>query len=100
MGAAGVIVVIALVAGGGGGSKDSGGGGLLGKEPTTAASTPSRPATPGTSTTPAPSPVAASTDNLLFVTDRDGHKEIYVMGADGSNPKRLTNGTSANDLPN
>ena len=29
---------------------------------------------------------------IAFVSDRDGHsKEIYVMDADGGNPRRLTN---------
>ena len=28
--------------------------------------------------------------SLVFDTNRDGNQEIYVMGADGSNPRRLT----------
>ncbi len=28
---------------------------------------------------------------IAFITDRDGNDEVYVMGADGSNPTRLTN---------
>ena len=28
---------------------------------------------------------------IAFSSDRDGNREIYVMGADGSNPTRLTN---------
>jgi Tol biopolymer transport system component/serine/threonine protein kinase len=38
-------------------------------------------------------------DGLLFFTDRDTHEEIYVMNADGSNQKRLTNGLKANRQP-
>ena len=29
--------------------------------------------------------------HIVFVSDRDGNKEIYVMSADGSEPQRLTN---------
>ena len=28
---------------------------------------------------------------IAFVSDRDGNREIYVMDADGGNPRRLTN---------
>jgi hypothetical protein len=42
----------------------------------------------------------ATVEGLLFVSDRDGHEEIYVINADGSNATRLTNGTKANRLPN
>ncbi len=38
-------------------------------------------------------------DALLFVSDRDGHEEIYVMNADGSDQRRLTNTAKANNLP-
>ena len=34
---------------------------------------------------------------IVFSTDRDGNNEIYVMNADGSNPRRLTN-SPADDL--
>ena len=39
---------------------------------------------PASETTPLPC-------NIAFETDRDGNREIYVMGPDGSNPVNLTN---------
>ena len=35
---------------------------------------------------------------VAFVSERDGNSEIYVMNADGSNQRRLTNNTSADWL--
>ncbi|MBI5651137.1 MAG: PD40 domain-containing protein [Chloroflexi bacterium] len=35
---------------------------------------------------------------IAFVSDRDGNREIYVMNADGSNPKRLTNSQATNGI--
>lgn len=42
---------------------------------------------------------AASRDALLFVSDRDGDEEIYIMNPDGTNQTRLTNTTGQNRLP-
>ncbi len=35
--------------------------------------------------------VAAAQSKIVFVSDRDGNSEIYVMNADGTNQTRLTN---------
>ena len=40
-------------------------------------------------------PLADAGDRIAFTSDRDGDREIYVMNADGSDPRRLT--TSAGD---
>ncbi|HLB37919.1 MAG TPA: hypothetical protein VJL31_15205 [Gemmatimonadales bacterium] len=45
---------------------------------------------------PAPSPDGS---RIAYVTDRDGNPELYVMNADGSNPRRLTNTTAAEGSP-
>jgi Tol biopolymer transport system component len=37
---------------------------------------------------------------IAFTSDRDGHREIYVMNADGSQPVRITNGNADNFDPN
>jgi len=52
--------------------------------------------TTATQTDPAPSPDGSS---IAYVTDRDGNAEIYVMNADGSNPRRLTNTPAAEGSP-
>ena len=36
---------------------------------------------------------------ITFVTDRDGNYEIYVMDADGSNQKNLTNNPAEDTEP-
>ena len=36
---------------------------------------------------------------IAFVSDRDGNAEIYVMDADGDNPRRLTNNRGADNSP-
>lgn len=45
---------------------------------------------------PAPSPDGS---RIAYVTDRDGNAEIYVMNADGSNPRRLTDTRAAEGTP-
>ena len=40
---------------------------------------------------------AEKPDHIVFVSERDGNKEIYVMKVDGTDIVRLTNNT-ANDL--
>ena len=38
-------------------------------------------------------------DQILFVSERDGNAEVYVMDADGSNPVNLTNDIAGDDQP-
>jgi TolB protein len=47
---------------------------------------------------PAVSPVAAD-GRIAFMSSRDGNWEIYVMNADGSGVKRLTNDSAHDGLP-
>lgn len=44
-------------------------------------------------------PKAASVGQIAFATDRDGNYEIYVMNADGTNQRRLTNDPDYNIQP-
>jgi Tol biopolymer transport system component len=37
---------------------------------------------------------------IVFVSERDGDQEIYIMNADGSDQRRLTNDPSTNGWPN
>lgn len=46
--------------------------------------------------TPTPVPSASDRGRIAFTSDQDGNYEIYVMGADGSDPINLTN-NPAND---
>ena len=50
---------------------------------------------------PAPSapPPAAARGKIAFVSTRDGNGEIYVMNADGSDPRRLTKNTRWDGSP-
>jgi formylglycine-generating enzyme required for sulfatase activity/Tol biopolymer transport system component len=60
--------------------------------PTTPTSTPVSPTAVPATPTAAPPAAAGSGEGLIaFVSTRDGNGEIYVMNADGSNPRRLTN---------
>ena len=36
---------------------------------------------------------------MVFVSNRDGNREIYVMDADGSNVKRITEHPERDDYP-
>ena len=36
---------------------------------------------------------------IAFMSERDGNREIYVMGSDGSNPRRLTNSAGEDGDP-
>ncbi len=38
-------------------------------------------------------------ERIVFVSQRDGNRELYVMNADGSNQTRLTDGGWENSLP-
>lgn len=76
---------------------------LLAVEPTptlppTAAHTPAPTDTP--SPTPVPSPTLLEINGeIAFVSDRDGSYQIYLMNADGSQLRRLTNGPGENAKP-
>ncbi len=52
--------------------------------------------TTASQTDPAPSPDGA---RIAYITDRDGNAEIYVMNADGSNPRRVTNTPASEGTP-
>jgi Tol biopolymer transport system component len=52
---------------------------------------------PGQDSTPAWS---SDGTHLAFVSDRDGNQEIYVMGSNGENPKRLTINDTRDYSPN
>jgi len=41
----------------------------------------------------------APPSRIVFVSDRDGNNEIYVMDADGSNQQRLTNNPAGDSFP-
>lgn len=54
------------------------------------------PYAPGIGIPPATSHTNAS---IVFVSDRDGNDEIYIMNRDGSNQRRLTHHPAEDDLP-
>jgi len=43
--------------------------------------------------------VLAAQEKIAFTSNRDGNAEIYVMNADGTNQKRLTNNSSGDGTP-
>lgn len=49
------------------------------------------PPTPTVTPTPAPTAVGGTDGLIAFVSTRDGNSEIYVMNADGSGQRNLTN---------
>ena len=54
----------------------------------------------GTTEVPSPPPPGESSGGLIaFVSTRDGNGEIYVMDANGSNPRRLTNNRAWDGYP-
>jgi len=69
-----------------------------GSEPA-ASGSPTASATTGPPITPGNLPLASSNGVIAFSSSRDGNLEIYVMDADGSNPRRLTNDDAADRLP-
>ena len=36
---------------------------------------------------------------MVFVSNRDGNREIYVMGSDGAGVKRVTENSERDDFP-
>jgi Tol biopolymer transport system component len=74
--------------------------------PPTATATLSPTNTPTPTNTPKPTatllpPLSGSGGGVIaFVSERDGDQEIYIMNADGSDQRRLTNDPSANGWPN
>ncbi len=52
--------------------------------------------TPTPAGPPTPTPFGGGWSEIAFVSERDGSREIYVMSADGTNLRRLTN-NRAND---
>ncbi len=44
-------------------------------------------------------PIPSGADRIVFVSDREGSEQIYIMGADGSNVARLTNAAGSNIFP-
>jgi len=53
--------------------------------------------TGGAAQTSQPTPSGA--DRIVFVSDREGSEQIYIIGADGSNVTRLTNAAGSNIFP-
>ena len=74
-----------------------GGGGGGGTGP----STPNPTAAPTTAPTagPIPTPVPATTARIVYVSNRGGNPQIYIMNPDGSGQTRLTITAAANDNP-
>jgi Tol biopolymer transport system component/serine/threonine protein kinase/formylglycine-generating enzyme required for sulfatase activity len=54
------------------------------------------PPTPTPASPPTPTLSGGGWGEIAFVSERDGNREIYVMSADGTSPRRLTN-NRAND---
>ncbi len=47
--------------------------------------------TPTLAVTPTPTPYGGGSGQFAFVSERDGNREIYIMNADGSGARNLTN---------
>jgi TolB protein len=43
--------------------------------------------------------IATASEEIMFVSNRDGNNEIYLMSADGSNQRNLTNNAADDHLP-
>jgi len=61
--------------------------------------TPTEEVTPDEPATAVPAAAALSSDQIVFVSDRDGNREIYVMNADGSEPTNLTESSAGETAP-
>lgn len=55
-----------------------------------ASQVPTKPA-PSQTASPSPTPSPPLPCSIAFDSDRDGNREIYVMGPDGENPRNLSN---------
>jgi len=42
---------------------------------------------------------SATRENILFVSDRSGNRDIWIMEADGGNPQQLTTNPGLDDMP-
>lgn len=49
--------------------------------------------------TPTSTPIPAPSGHIAFISDRDGLKKLYVMNADGTDQRRLTDLASEDDMP-
>ncbi|MEW5939188.1 MAG: DPP IV N-terminal domain-containing protein [Chloroflexota bacterium] len=84
------------------GNVDLGGSAGLGDVPTsTSTSSPLivPTGTPLATEIPADTPIPPPSGRILFISDRDGNRNLYVMDASGANLTRLTNGNSDDDQP-
>ncbi len=61
----------------------------------TPTSTPTRTAT----STPTPTPMPTLLGKIAFTSNRDGNREVYVMNADGTNVRNVTNDPSPDGMP-
>lgn len=57
------------------------------------------PPTPTITPSPAPTKVGGGNSLIAFTSDRDGNSEIYVMNADGSNQRNLTQNEARDTSP-
>ncbi|MBL8045169.1 MAG: PD40 domain-containing protein [Anaerolineales bacterium] len=57
------------------------------------------PPTPNITPSPAPTRVGSGNGLIAFTSDRDGNFEIYVMNADGSNQRNLTQNEAWDNRP-
>jgi len=57
------------------------------------------PPTPTITPTPAPTKVGSGNGLIAFTSERDGNSEIYVMNADGSNQRNLTQNEAWDAMP-
>ncbi len=58
-----------------------------------------RPVTSGGSSAPNRHPTWTSEGRILFVSERDGNNEIYIVDADGNNITNLTNNGANDEFP-
>ena len=63
----------------------------------TATPPPSTPSAPPATATPTPTPIPSA--RILFVSNRDGNHEVYVMKADGAGQTNLTSNPAGDWFP-